>query len=437
MKTKFKYLTKQSLKKKMQTKWFKWVNIVLVILFIFLANIDKVISLFGGDYEGEVMVYVEDEVGSFDSFTSLFLENQKAMQPDRTYQFLATNENAEVMKEKLEENKEAIWVRLLFDETNYLKAEILSYNDVGTVTKGILTTSINSLKNMLAVTQSGLSEEEILALTMPPTITSMTTNPEVENEENKNFIATVASFIVMLPCFFLILLLVQMVGAEINDEKTTRSMEIIISNVSPQAHFLSKICASTLFVLLQGVLLLCYGGIALVSRLLFSGGFTIHEEVISGAKNILEMIQTTGILKTLGQGLPFFILLFVSSFILYAIVAGVLASMTTSIEDFQQLQTPMMLVIMVGYYLALMATEFEGAIFIKAMAYVPMISFLLAPVLFLLGQMTMFELFISSVISILFTWVVFHYGLRIYKVGILNYSSSKLWRKLFHSLKKN
>lgn len=32
--------------------------------------------------------------------------------------------------------------------------------------------------------------------------------------------------------------------------------------------------------------------------------------------------------------------------------------------------------------------------------------------------------------------LLYKYGLRIYKAGILNYSSSKLWNKIFKSLKE-
>ena len=136
------------------------------------------------------------------------------------------------------------------------------------------------------------------------------------------------------------------------------------------------------------------------------------------------------------QGLPIILILFIVSFIAYAIVAGVLASMTTSIEDFQQLQTPIMLIIMVGYYLAIMAVQFDGSLFIQIASYIPMLSFLLSPVLYMLGQITMLEMAISTAIMALFTWLIFRYGLRIYKVGILNYSSSKLWKKMFKSLKQ-
>jgi len=32
-------------------------------------------------------------------------------------------------------------------------------------------------------------------------------------------------------------------------------------------------------------------------------------------------------------------------------------------------------------------------------------------------------------------WLLIKYGLRIYKVGILNYSSKDLWKKMFKALK--
>ena len=64
----------------------------------------------------------------------------------------------------------------------------------------------------------------------------------------------------------LVIFLVQMIGAEINEEKQTRSMEVIISNVSPKVHFFSKLLASNGFVIMQGLLLLVYAGIALLIK---------------------------------------------------------------------------------------------------------------------------------------------------------------------------
>ena len=72
MKNKFKYLVKYSLKKKIDTKWFKIVNVLLLVLIVFLVNMDYLINLFGGDFEEKERIYVVDNVGSFDTFSSYF-----------------------------------------------------------------------------------------------------------------------------------------------------------------------------------------------------------------------------------------------------------------------------------------------------------------------------------------------------------------------------
>ena len=437
MKAKLKFLTKQSLDKKIKTKWFKGVNIFLLLLFILLVNIDRVIAVFGGDFESEITIYVEDELNVYDEFNMTFESLSESLGEAKNYQVTKNEKNLEELKTELNEENDMIIVHLLEDETNYMRAEIISYDDIGTVTTQLISAAVNSVKSNYAATESGLTNEQILALTSPVEVSTVLTNPDIENKEGQDIVAAGVMLIFILPCFFLILMLVQMIGAEVNDEKSTRSMEIIISNVSPKVHFLSKIFASTLFVVIQGVLLLLYGVIAVVIRNLIGGTAlsAMSGDVTKELTEILTLVQDTGVFSLLLRGLPIILILFLLSFVAYAIVAGVLASMTTSIEDFQQLQTPIMLIIMIGYYLAIMAVQFDGSLFIEIASYIPMLSFLLSPVLYMIGQITIWELAISTVIMAVFTWIIFKYGLRIYKVGILNYSSSKLWRKMFKSLK--
>ena len=136
------------------------------------------------------------------------------------------------------------------------------------------------------------------------------------------------------------------------------------------------------------------------------------------------------------KGLPFIILLFIVNILAYAIIAGVLASMTTNIEDYQQLQSPIMIIMMMGYFIAIMASTFDGSIFIKIVSFIPLLSALVAPVIYLLGQTTIIELIISLIICMITVAILYIYGLKIYKVGILNYSSSNLWKKILKSLKE-
>ena len=438
MKDKLKFLTKQSLDKKIKTKWFVGVNIFLLVLLIVLVNIDRIVTFFGGDFNEEISVIVHDEVGGYDAFKTYFESSAESLGEMKNYKVELSSDSLENLQNSLEKDDNKIIVSLEVDPTNYLKGQMISFDEIGTISTQLIQSSINTLKQEIAIRESGLTEEQIMSLTSPATIETVLTNPDKENEENKDLIAAGVIMIIILPSFFLILTLVQMIGSEVNDEKTTRSMEIIISNVSPQTHFLSKVFSSTLFVIIQGVLLILEAIVAVLVRVFTSGGMNLgvaSGDIASQISSILTQVSDSGILTTVMQGLPWILLLFLFSFVLYAIVAGVLASMTTSMEDFQQLQTPIMLVIMAGYYLAIMASQFEGALFIKIMSYIPMISFMVSPALFMLGQIGIWELVISTLITIVCTWVFFKYGLRIYKVGILNYSSSKLWKKMWKSLK--
>lgn len=80
---------------------------------------------------------------------------------------------------------------------------------------------------------------------------------------------------------------------------------------------------------------------------------------------------------------------------------------------------------------------FEGSIFIKFLSYVPLISCLLSPALLIIGQIGIIDSFISIIVMCVFVYFLAKYGLRIYKIGILNYSTDKMWKKMFKAAKKS
>lgn len=438
MKTKLKFLIKQSLKKKIKTKWFKVANILILVLLIGIVNIDRVISFFGGDFENSTKIFVVDEANSYSLLETNFNALKDSLEDLGNYELENSTKPIEELKEEIKDSDNII-VNIVPSNEGYIEANLVSFDPIGTITEQLLRTSLNSVKSAYVLQNSGLSESEIAALTSSVNINKEVTNPELdENSEGHDIVSSGLIIVMIVPFFLLITMLTQMIGAEINDEKSTRSMEIIISNVSPKIHFASKIISSTLFVIIQALMLVGYALIALIIRKLLTSSLigAVPGEVSGFVNETLTMVKNTGVLDLLLQGLPFILLLFVFSFLAYAIVAGVLASMTTNIEDYQQLQTPLMIILLVGYYIAIMASAFEGALFVKIVAYIPMLSFLIAPVIFLLGQISLIELIISTIICGVVTYLLFHFGLRIYKVGILNYSSQDLWKKIFKSVKE-
>ena len=428
MKNKFKYLVKYSLKKKIDTKWFKIVNVLLLILIVFLVNMDYLINLFGGDFEDKEKIYVVDNVGSFDTFSNYF--NALASELDNgEYEIIL---DQDILQDEKEIDDEVVVV-LNPSNTEYLAGEIVSFDTVSRTTYEMIVNSMNAVKSELVLNTSGLTPEQIASLTSPVEITERVLNTDAQNNETKENVGAIVTTVLIVPFFILIITMVQMLGAEINDEKTSRGMEIIISSVPAKTHFISKVIAALSYVLIQGVLLLAFCGIAMLLRSVLATSAT-SSTTVSMFSEVITMLKSAGIFSLLAKGSIVLIILFVVSFIAYAIAAAILASMTTNIEDFQQLQTPLMIIMMVGYYVALMAVMFDGSIFIEIMAYIPLLSVMIAPTLYLIGEMSLLSLALATLLTVVVTYFLYKYGLRIYKVGILNYSSSKLWHKMFKSL---
>ena len=431
---KLKFLTKISLKRKINTKWFLIANIIFAILIIGLLNIDTVISFFGGDFDETQMVYVKDNTNKTydilkvqnDSYKNLTDEDENAFKLEKT-----NKTSEEIFKDK--KNKDVWYLTIDIDTDNYIKATLTSDGYINTTSYAGISTIINNTKTIIAMEESNISSEELAKISSPVTLERKILDESKKGEdENMQMIMSTVFPILILPFFALTMFLVQMVGAEINDEKTTRGMEIIISNVSPKTHLFSKVIASNLFVLLQAALLIIFAIIGFVIRGLVgssSSSFNINE--------ILKPLLESNIISNLVYIIPLTLVLMVLTFIAYALLAGILASMTTNIEDFQQMQMPIVIISLIGYYLAMMAGMFEGSIFIKVLSFIPFISAILAPSLLVLGQIGIFEVIIAIILLVITIWALLKYGMRIYKVGILNYSSKDLWKKMFKALKGN
>lgn len=431
MKNKVKFLIKESIKKKIDTKWFKIINIILLILMIGILNIDKIISYFGGDFEDITKVYVLDETGYASSLNDLLNNNNELLNGSFKFEVENSTDSIENLTKKLNKDNTDIVINIVYDNEEYMKSTVYSYEPLDTITSTIISNSLSEIKSSYALATSGIDANELNRILSPISMEKIVTNTEELDSESRELAGASMMLIFLIPFFILIILLVQMIGAEINDEKSTKSMEIIISNVSPKMHFLSKIVASTGFVLLQSFLILVYTLLGGAVRVLTTGSFNILNDV----NGLLEGLNLSSILPQIGSAIPLLIILFIFSFLAYALLAGILASMTTSIEDYQQLQTPLMFLLMAGYYIGIMASMFQGSIFIKIVSYIPFISCLVAPITYALMQTTLLDLGISVILLLGTCYLLFKYGIRIYKVGILNYSSSGLWKKMFKSLR--
>ncbi len=440
MESKFKFLTKHSLKKKIKNKWFLIANIVVAIVAIALVNIDSIVTMFGGDFNKPLKINVLDNTGYYENIKT----NLKGVESYLGTSKLKIAKASDIKKSKKEiKDTKDILLVINPDDVNVFNVEFITDSYVDTVKYQAIIASLNATKQSIALDLSGIDKEKLNGISAPIEIKrSFLSEEKTEDEENTRTLLSVASLIIALPCFMLIMYLVQMIGAEINEEKSTRGMEIIIGNVSPKTHFFSKILSSNLFVLIQGGLLLIYSGVGLIIRKLTTTSSHQGMEAIKEAADsldlsgVLEMIEKSGILNKLGYIIPLIIILLLLSFLAYSLLAGILASMTTNMENYQQLQTPLMVVSVAGFYLILISAMFPGAVFVKIASVIPLMSISLAPSLLLSGEIGVGLIIVAILLLALLNFILIKFGLKIYKVGILNYSESDLWKKMFRAVKE-
>lgn len=439
MENKFIFLTKHSLKKNIKSKWFKIVNVIVMLVIVALVNIDGIVTFFGGDFSGDVKINVIDNTGYYNVIEKNLKNVGKYLNDSKVIIKKVNDLNKE--KKKLKGKKDILLV-IKEDKGNFFNAEFITDSYVDTLKYQAIKASLNSAKEIIAINNSNIDKDELAKISKEVTIKRTFVDKEKsKDEESSRSLLSVLSLIIVLPCFMLIMFLVQMIGAEINEEKSTRGMEIIIGNVSAKAHFFSKVLASNLFVLFQGFLLLMYSGIGLIVRKLTSKSSGSFYALKDAASNLdltgaVDLIKNSGIINKLGYIIPLIIILIILSFLAYSLLAGILASMTTNMENYQQLQTPLMIISVIGYYLIILSTAFPGSTFIKVMAMIPLISVSLAPSLLLSGEIGVGVVIIGIILLILLNYLLVKYGLKVYKVGILNYSESGLWKKIFKAVKE-
>ena len=427
MTDKFWYLTKQSLNKKIKSKWFLGINILLALVVISLININSIIAFFGGDFNEEIKILVIDNT---EVSYPVFKETMNTLTKEEDTGKITVKKEIrpeEKLKKKLKDNQIAI----VFDndEENFVSSKIISNEKIDNTTYQYITQGLNATKTSVALAKTNTDSALLAKISSPMEVERVVLSNEKSVDENMEMVMGTLFPTLILPFFMLIIFLVQMIGGEICEEKTTKSMEIIISNVSPKVHLFSKVLASNFFIIIQAILLVIYSVIGILIST--KGQLQLNPNV----DTLLTATVSSGFLDKVLNLLPAVIILMILSFIAYSLIAGILASMTTNMEDFSQIQTPIMLVLLAGYYLAIMAGMFDGSTFIRVLSYVPFLSCLIAPSLYIIGQITMIDVMISILILGLTIFLMTKYGLKIYKIGILNYSNEKIWTRFAKAIK--
>jgi ABC-2 type transport system permease protein len=156
------------------------------------------------------------------------------------------------------------------------------------------------------------------------------------------------------------------------------------------------------------------------------GQFTeTDSEIIASVLQALPGALVTTLLFTIVGGLFFMIFM------------ATLASMSTSMEDFQSFQSPFMFVMVIGFYAAIFSVYMGDSIILKVIGYIPLFSATVAPTLYMSGVMSLLDVIISFVILLASTVGIYYLLQPVYKASILSYDQSSFFKRITKMFKRS
>lgn len=413
---KFKYLVRYGLLKRVGRKAFLISNIVVALLLIAIINLPSIIALFSNDDEEKTNMNVEviNETTQLSLATDLENLFNEPFQGYRYYVMTELDIN--------QFNPETFWVNEEQDIVYHFSGDI-SNPDIVIYSKFPELSPQHKSQIELLIINYQLTDYE------SPTFSDVLA-PDYEDPEEGYLISSITT-ILILPMFILLTMATQFVGVEIIEEKSTKAIETIIASVPAKIHFLSKITASIFFVIIQGLLVMVYSALgSLIGGASANSGLNLPTSESSLIAYLGDIFPNWPLI------LMFTLLFMIIGTLFYLVLAALFASMATTQEDYQQFQSPLMLMLVAGFYITIFAPMAGGESFMKIMSFVPIFTPIVAPVAYASGVMSGWEALIALIVVGLFLVGALYIVSPIYKVAILSYDQTKFFKRIKDYIQK-
>lgn len=251
-------------------------------------------------------------------------------------------------------------------------------------------------------------------------------------------------FVFVTSVYFMMLSFVSGVASEVVNEKTTRTLELILTSISAKEHFYSKLIVGWLMIVLQGIATISYVLFFLLVRSLYdqASGLLAFVEKLNfipiKSKNIYALIGELDLSFDLCMRFVLVVIFLLIGILLVQLLLVIVSSFVTTIEEAGNIQAPFYLVFLGIYYLVLAINNpyelSEGIGY--WLSFFPIFNMLLMPCRILIMNVPLLELAISALGSLYLVLIVFQKGMKWYEQGVLDYSNKgflAIWKSMHPS----
>jgi ABC-2 type transport system permease protein len=383
-----------------------------VAIVVVISNINRIFDVFDQNH-GKEKIAVIDTTGSLNN---LFTSQVKSINKDiKLETFDGTVGQAETAVKKGDYSG-VIILRLNQENLPEATFKAMSLADSGVYTD--LQTSLQQVKTMLAASQINLTQTQLQKLYKPISFKKVALEKNAKTEEQLNQ-ARGLVYVLLFVIYFAVIMYANMIAMEVATEKSSRVMEILISSVSPITQMYAKILGIGLLSLTQMAVLLAVG-------------YTSVKQNLSSMKG--GYFDAFGFENIPIATIVYAVIFFILGYFLYATLAAFLGSLVSRIEDVQQMITPMTLLVVAGFMIAMFGLGKPDSTIITVTSFIP---FFTPMIMFLRVGMLMiptWEALLGILVLIVTIMVLAVFGAKVYRGGVLMYGKSNSYKDIKKAL---
>ena len=298
-------------------------------------------------------------------------------------------------------------------EDSVIKAVYHGETSLESGIKLAVTNKLNELQYQLNRSAANLSQEQEKLLAQTVDFTEKID----ESKENKKMVQTIAAAGLGFFLYMILITYASVTAQEVASEKGTKIMEVVFSSIRASHYFYARMLA-LLLVILTHIGIYVVGGLAAI--LLFKD---------------LPILAQSGILNHIGEAFSLNTLLFVLvSLFMYVVLAAFLGSMVSRPEDSGKALSPLMILIIGGFFGVTALGAAGDNLILKIGSYIPFISTFFMPFRAINGYANGLEAWISLAITIAFAVTATVFIGRMYASLVLQTDDLGPWKTFKRAL---
>jgi ABC-2 type transport system permease protein len=414
---KFLAIVKREYFQRVRAKMFVFTTVLLPVVMSLLGIVP--ILILNIDAGSPIRVAVIDETGKMYEHLSQAVRNNEARQegsanvqrrrPFGTFILQQTDANKppEQIRAELDQRLQAReldgYLHLPADFLSSGQAEFFNRNPSDVLSLGMLESSLNRAARERRLIEASVDTKTREQLFKPVSVKAMKVGAAGQERDSGERFALV--FGIGFVMYLSILMYGQMILGAVIEEKETRIAEILFSSVKPFTLMMGKLVGVSLLALTQ----LTIWGLA------FSA-FALYGVNLLASRGIGAKIPSVPISHYF-----YFALFFLLGYFIYATIYALLGSMVTTAQEGGQLAMPIILILVVSFYLFLPVSRSPDSSFAFWVSIFPFTAPVAMLVRIVAQAPPFWQIALSLVIGFGSVLVIMWIASRIYRVGMLLY----------------